>query len=286
MITIIGATGTIGRRIVAQLAATGHGCRVVARDAAKARGILGQGPEIATGDYARPETLEAALEGTQRLFLLAPDMPGAEKLGLEANAINAAKRAGVEHLVYLSAPSRGAVPEFAFARLHHETERKIEESGLDWTHLRPIAFMSNLLLSLESIKSDNAFYLPTGDGKVSGIDPADIAAVAVEALTGDGHRGRAYTLTGPEALSHAEQAEQLSAVIGRQIKYVDISEAAAREAMQKAGIPPTLVEDLLEYYALVKADERALISPDFEQVMGRKPRTFATFLEQNAAAFH
>lgn len=286
LITIIGATGTVGRRVVARLAEAGQGCRVVTRDMPKARGILGSGPEIAAGDYALPETLDTALAGTKRLFLLVPDMPGAAKLELEANVINAATRAGVEHIVYLSAPSRGAEPEFAFARLHHETERKIESSGLDWTHLRPIAFMSNLLLSLESIRAHDAFYLPTGDGEVSSIDPADIAAVAVEALTGSGHAGRAYTLTGPEALSHAEQAEQLSAVIGRPIAYVDIPETAARAAMLTAGIPPMLVEDLLEYYALVKAGERALISPDFERLMGRTPRTFSTFVEQNAAAFH
>jgi uncharacterized protein YbjT (DUF2867 family) len=237
------------------------------------------------GDFSRPETLRAALEGAQRLFLLAPDMPGSDKLELEANAIGAAEAAGVRHVVYVSVTPRGKEPEFAFARLHHETERKIERSGLAWTHLRPIAFMSNLLYSLESINAAGAFYLPTADGKVSAIDPDDIAAVAVKALVDQGHEGKAYTLTGPLALSYAEQAAQLSAVLGREVAYVDVSEAAAREAMLGAGTPPEVVEDLLEFYALVKAGERTLISPDFERVMGRKPRTFATFVRENAEAF-
>ncbi|MCP3804049.1 SDR family oxidoreductase [Allokutzneria sp. A3M-2-11 16] len=285
LIVVTGATGTVGRRVVARLTSAGQQIRALARDARQARDILGADVEIVPGDFSLPDSLEPALSGAERIFLLSPDLPGTEKLRLEANAVTAAERAGVKHIVYLSVPGRGTEPEFAFARLHRETEQRIERSGLAWTHLRPIAFMSNLLLSAESIRTENAFHLPTGDGKVSCIDPDDIAAVAVEALTADGHEGRAYTLTGAEALSHAEQAERLSAVLGRPITFVDVPEAAAREAMLASGVPDALVEDLLEFYALVKAGERVMISPDFERVTGREPATFTSFAERAAAAF-
>lgn len=285
MIAVTGATGTVGRRVVARLVAAGHDCRAVVRDAATARSVLGPRAQIVTGDLARPGTLDVAFAGVRRLFLLAPDIPGAEKLEIEANAIDAAKRAGVRHIVYLSAALRDREPQFAIARYHRTTERKIEQSGLAWTHVRPIAFMSNVLLSLDTIKTDGAIYLPTANGKVSCVDPDDIAAVATAALTGDRHEGKAYTLTGPQALSYAEQAQQLSAVLGSHITHVDVPAATAREAMLTAGASPALVEDLLEYYALVKAGERALISPDFERVVGHQPRTFATYVRQNAAAF-
>ncbi len=285
MIAVIGATGTIGRRVVAQLAQGGHRFRAVVRDEARATRLLGTAVRTVPGDLAHPETLGDGLRGASGMFLLVPDGPGDAKLVLEANAIEAARLANVEHVVYLSAPGRGREPEFAFARLHHRTERLIEQSGLAWTQLRPISFMSNLLLSLESIRTQSAFYLPTGDGKVSSIDPDDVAAVAVEALTGTGHEGKAFTLTGPQALSHDEQAELVSGVLGRTVNYVDVSEAVARQAMLTAGLPSDLVEDLLEFYALVRAGERALVTDEFEKVTGRKPATFAEFCERNAEAF-
>lgn len=285
MIVITGATGTVGSRVASQLAAAGHGFRALARDPSKASSALGPGAEVAVGDLARPETLDGALDGAKRLFLLSPNVPADERRELVTNAITAAKRAGVERIVYLSVAARGREPEQAYGRIHQDAERRIEESGCAWTHLRPIAFMSNLLYSLDSIKAENAFYLPTGDGKMSAIDPDDIAAVAAKALVEDGHEGKRFVLTGPQALSHADQAEQLSAVLGRNVSYVDVPEAAAREAMLEARMAPETAEDLLEFYALIKAGERALISPDFERVMSREPRTFATYIEQNAGVF-
>lgn len=285
MIIVTGATGTVGSRVVDRLAAAGHAFRAVVRDASSAERRFGSYVPLAVGDLARPETLDAAFDGAERLFLLSPDAPGPEKLELEANVIAAARRAAVERIVYLSVAARETGPEQAFGRLHQETERKIQASGLAWTYLRPVAFMSNLLFSLESIRAESAFYLPAGEGKVSIIAPDDVAAVAVEALVEPGHEGKAYTLTGPQALSHADQAAQLSAAIGREVRYVAIPEVTARGAMNAAGMAPSVVEDLLEFYRLVKAGERASISADFELVMGRRPRTFADFTQKNADEF-
>ncbi|MBM7790066.1 Rossmann-fold NAD(P)-binding domain-containing protein [Tenggerimyces flavus] len=119
--------------------------------------------------------------------------------------------------------------------------------------------MSNVLLSLESIRTERLLHA-SGRRHDLGVDPDDIAAVAVAALTTDGHEGAPYVLTGPEALSHAEQAERHAESVGKTIRYVDVSEDAARQATLRDSVPPTLVEDLLEFYSLVKAGERAFVT--------------------------
>lgn len=284
MIAVTGATGTVGRHVVRQLALAGHRIRALVRTQAKAEPIRHPGVEIVVGDMSQPETLGGLLDGTQRLFLLTPDLPGQEKLRLEASVIDAAATAGVQHVVYQS-NAGGSSDLHAFARLHRESEHRIERSGLAWTHLRCNAFMSNVLFSVESIRTDNAIYLPTGDGQVSAIDPQDIAAVAVEALTEDGHERKAYRLTGPQALSYADQAAQLSAVIGRHIVHVDVSEAQAREAMLAAGVPAEVADDLLDFYSFVKRGQCGFISTDFDELMARKPHSFAAFVAEIADTF-
>lgn len=235
-------------------------------------------------DLAKPRTLRAALEGVEKAFLVSADIPPAdEKVRREADFVDAAAAAGVRHIVYVSVVGTGSEPEFSFRRWHRETERKLEGSGLAWTHLRPIAYTTNLLLSLESINDEGVFHLPTGDGRVTVIDPADIAEVAARALIEQGHEGKAYTLTGPEALSHAEQAVQLSQALGREVRFVDVPEAAARTAM--AGLPSELTVALLEFYRLIKDGQREFVAPDFENVTGHAPSSFAAWARGNADAF-
>ncbi|MGH2822008.1 MAG: SDR family oxidoreductase [Thermoleophilaceae bacterium] len=284
-IAVAGATGTVGSLLVKRLVAEGQAVRALVRDSDRARQILDSGVELESCDLADPQTLRPALEGVEKAFLLTGDIPPADdKLELEANFIDAAAAAGVGHIVYLSVSPSDLEPEFAFRQWHGRSERRLEESGVAWTHLRPIAFMSNLLLSLDAIRSQGAFHLPTGDGRVSVIAPEDLAEVAARTLTEEGHAGSAYTLTGPEALSYREQAAQLSHALGREIRFVDVPEQAAREAMSGA-LPAELTEALLEFYRMVKDGERELLSDDFKKVAGRAPRSFSTWADQHAEAF-
>src|SRR5215217_4525373 len=204
MILVTGATGTIGGEVARQLIAAGVKPRLLVRDPKKAREFEGKA-ELVQGDLAKPESLDAAFKGMQKLFLVSSGVDGRT---LEKNAIAAARRASVQHVVKLSVIGADQ-SELTFSKWHAEVERALLDSGLKWTLLRPGSFMSNALFWLETIKSQGAFYDPQGEGKYSPIDPADIGAIAVKALTGPGHEGKAYTLTGPESLTLAQQAATL-----------------------------------------------------------------------------
>jgi uncharacterized protein YbjT (DUF2867 family) len=281
MILVTGATGTIGSEVVTQLLAAGERVRVLARDPAKAA-KLGAGVEIAQGDLSKPETLTAAFEGIEKVFLLAT---GPDLANLEAHAITAAKRSSVKHIVKLSAQGADIEPGLQLGRWHRESEKNLVESGLTWTILRPGNFASNTLGWAPSIKSQGLVYHLTGAGKSTPIDPRDIAAVAVAALTKPGHEGQIYTLTGPEALSAPEQVEKIGVALEKKLQAIDAPEAAARSGMLAEGMPRELVEALLEMMALIRAGHGATITKTVAEVLGREPRTFDVWLKDNIAAF-
>lgn len=279
-ILVTGATGTTGGEVARQLIAAGVKPRLLVRNPAKARGFEGKA-DIVQGDLNDAASLERAMRGVEKLFLVASGVDGQE---LEKKAVDAAKKAGVKHVVKLSVI--GAEAEaFTFARWHRPVEKHIEASGMAWTHLRPINFMSNALGDAGSIKGQGAFYAPTGEGKTSIIDPADIGAVAVKALTEPGHEGKAYALTGPEALSGAEQAAILSQALGREVKFVDVPPEAARQGMAGSGMPAPYVDALMDLLGNMKAGKTAVVTDTVQKLLGRKAGTFADWAKRNAAAF-
>ncbi len=281
MMVVTGATGTVGSQVVKQLVAAGHSPRAVVRNVEKAKQKLGVGVECVPGDLGDVASLDRAFAGATKLFLLSG---GPDLVKFEANALAAAKKAGVSHIVYLSV--LGAQNEVGeLATWHRATEKSIEASGLSYTFLRPTSFMSNTLHWVPSLKAQGKAFQATGDGKVSAIDPRDIAAVAVAALTKPGHEGKRYDLTGPVALSGPEQIAVLSLVTGKSFQFVDISDEAARDGMLKAGMPPALVAGLIRYYGAIRAGHSAAVSPDFEKAMGRKPGTFENWAKDHAALF-
>ncbi|MFP2905256.1 SDR family oxidoreductase [Pyxidicoccus sp. 3LFB2] len=279
-ILVTGATGTIGGEVTRQLIAAGVRPRLLVRDPAKARGFEGKA-DIVQGDLGDAASLERAMKGVEKLFLVASGVDGQ---ALEAKAVDAAKKAGVKHVVKLSV--FGAEQEgITFARWHRPVEKQIEASGMAWTHLRPINFMTNMMGNIGSIKGQGAFYEPTGGGKTSVIDPADIGAVAVKVLTEQGHEGKAYTLTGPEALSSAEQAAVLTKTLGREVKHVDVPPEAAKQGMAGSGMPAPYVDALLDLLAAMKAGKTATVTDTVQTLLGRKAGTFEDWAKRHAAAF-
>jgi uncharacterized protein YbjT (DUF2867 family) len=137
----------------------------------------------------------------------------------------------------------------------------------------------------DSIVAQGIVYEPTGAGRHSLVHPTDVGEVAAEVLAGTGHEGRTYELTGPEALSTADCAAVLSAVTGREIRHVDMTDEAFRDGMSKAGAPPALVDSLARYYGMVKAGGFEAITPAVSEVLGRPARTFRQWAEENAGAF-
>lgn len=283
MILVTGASGTVGSEVLKQLREQGAEVRAAFHSADKAARAKKQGIDTVVLDYANRASTAAALKGVDKVFLLGPTVPN--QVELENTVVEEAKKAGLKHIVKLSVLD-AAGEKYTFAKWHRAVERTIERSGLKYTFLRCNEFMQNTLTYyLGTIKSEGAFYLPTKDSKNSVIDVRDIAAVAVKALTTSGHENKVYELTGPEALSHEQIAQKLSAVVGRQIKYVDISPSAFKEGAVAAGMPELYVDALLSLYQLYVAGGAERVTKDVERVGGRKPRTFDEFARDHAAAF-
>ncbi|KYF94640.1 hypothetical protein BE17_22110 [Sorangium cellulosum] len=281
MILVTGATGNVGGAVLEQLVEAGQKVRALVRDPARL-GERGSLVEVVKGDLARPETLDAAFAGVDRALVVCT---GGDLPALAGNAAAAAKRAGVRHIVLLSSATAVDEHDHTIARWHREAEAKVKASGLAWTMLQPGAFATNALMWVGSIKAQGAVFQATGDGKSAPIDQRDIAAVAVKALTSPGHEGKSYVLTGPEALSAAEQVAKISAAIGRPLRFVDVTEEALREGMEKAGVPEVFIRAIVEIQALVKAGHGERPTPTVEQLLGRKARTFDEWLERHGRAF-
>lgn len=280
MILVTGATGTVGREVVAQLLQDGERVRALTRDPSKAQ--FDQRVEVMGGDLSKPETLTKAVQGVKSVFSLAFG-PG---LGVqEANLARAASAAGVRHIVKLSVLGAATEPRSAVALWHEAGERAIQESGIPWTFVRPGAFMSNALFWRDTIRSEGKVFSNYGDGKLPPVDPRDIAAVAVLALTTDGHEGKAYPVTGPETLSVGEQVAILSDILGKQIEYVPITDETARKGMEKSGMPAYLIDALLPFASYIRSGKAAEVLPTVEELTGRRPYTFSQWARVHAEAF-
>ena len=284
MILVTGATGLNGKALLRRLSAQGVAVRALVRNPAKAEAIAAlPHVEIVQGDMARSETLAAALRDVDRAMLISSSDP--VMMDVQSNFINAAKAAGVKHVVKLS----GIMPEldsaFRFARMHGEIEKRLEASGMAFTHLRAGEFMPAYFRQAPNIAAKGAMFLPMEDARIASIDVGDIAEIAAKVLTGSGHEGKIYPLTGPEALSMAEIAEKLSAATGKPIRYVNVPPEAARQAQLAAGMPPYLADGLFELFAERRNGKEAKVWPDAGALLGRRPTSFDEFAARHAAVF-
>ena len=272
MILITGAGGNVGKEVLKQIARSGVPVRAAFQSITKASSAP-SGVEIAIADYNRPETLRKTLHDVERVFLVGPPTPQLPEL--ERKAMDVIKQSGVGQVVKLSAMGgRDAI----FPRQHAESEDYIRSSGVPYTFLRPNGFMQNMVnYNAPTINTQNAFYGSEGDGQVSQIDIRDVAAVAVKALTENGHVGKAYTLTGPEALTNAQVAQILSDNLGREIRYINLSPAELKRALVAAGVPEWSAEALLDLQRLYREGKAATVTQDVEQILGRRPISFAQF---------
>jgi uncharacterized protein YbjT (DUF2867 family) len=280
MIVVTGATGNIGRSLVPLLAEAGEEVTAVSRRP-RLEGLPG-GVRHARADVGDSAGMRPVLEGAEAFFVL---------LGGELNVhgespdalVDAAVSAGVKRVVLLSSQSVSTRPgSVSHARLR-EYEAAVRGSGADHTVLRPGGFASNAFAWAGTVRAERTVYAPFGDVALPVVDPADIAAVAAAVLTEEGHTGRVYTLTGPEAVGPREQAAALGRALGEEVRFVELSRAQAHAHMARF-MPEDAVAGTLDILGDPVPAERA-VSPDVRAVLGRPARPFGDWAASNVAAF-
>ncbi|MFF1278355.1 SDR family oxidoreductase [Streptomyces marokkonensis] len=276
MILVTGATGNIGSALVRQLRTSGAPpVRGLTRDAARAS--FPDGVEAVEGDLARPASLKPALDGARSLFLV----PGT---GADADVVTAARRAGVEHVVLVSSITVRTHPHLPAAAENLALERLLQDSGMSWTILRPTQFASNALWWSASIREHRSIRVPYADVGLPAVHPADIAAVARAALTGPGHRGRTYALTGPARITPRQQARAIGAALRQEVSVEEIGRAEAHRQMA-----PFMGEQtshaVLDLTGGDVNDELLEVHDTVPHVTGSPARPFRQWAAENVAAF-
>ena len=277
MILVTGASGTVGREVVAALAA--KGAKFKAGYRTRPQNIPDRVESVAI-DFDRPETIAPALRAVESVFLLS-NMVEPEK-----RVVDEAKRAGVKRIVKLSV--NGAAEEaFTFARWHRAVEEHIEGSSLGWTFLRPSGFMQNFDNYMgDTIRRQGAFYTATGPaGAGAHIDARDIGAAAAAVLTGGGHDKKAYELTGPRAITYDEAARILSQAAGREIKHVAITPEQYRDGALAMGMPAPYVDALVDLDRAYSTGALVQVTGAVKALTGKDPITFEQFAKDNAGRF-
>ena len=298
-ILVTGATGTVGSEVVKQLVSSSSSSSdnndIIIRAAFHSQNkadIFKQYNnkktiQIVNMDYNKSETIADALNHVDKLFLL--NLP-APNMAVYSNLVKEIRKyGGINHIVKLSSMAAEETGfETIIGRIHREEEKIIEESGIPSTFLRPGSFMQNFVNFLgQTIKTQNAFYLPAGDGKVSFVDARDIAAISVRALTNGNQQyiGKAYAITGQEAISYRQAAEILSKEVGRRISYVDIPEEDARKGMKESAMDDWVVDAIMEFYSIIRTGHASQTTNVVEQITGRKPIPFSQFAKDYAEYF-
>lgn len=272
-ILVTGATGTVGRHVTEQLVQRGVPVRALTRDPARARARLPEGVELAAGDLMKPETLGDALQDVEAMFLIiSSDEPNAD-LNTDPRIAALAEAAGVRRVVILVGYEEGPV------------EDAVRAGGMQWTLVKPSEFMANARDDWqEAIRTEGVVREFYGNARSARVHEGDIAAVAVEALLGEGHHGRSYSLTGPEVLTRREAVRAIAAAIGKEIPFVELTEDEARRNWRDQGYD----EGSMDFFVqMAKNPPKAgyTVLPTVEQVLGRPARAFSDWACEHREEF-
>jgi len=274
MIVVTGATGNVGRPLVQALVTAGEQVTAVSRRISAHDVPVGVRHHQA--DLATPDSLAAALDGADVLFLLTSG-DFVSSGGDVSDVVEVARSGGIRRIVLLS--SQGVATGSHPATM----EDPITRSGLEWTLLRPGGFHSNAFAWAEMVHTGRIVAAPFGDVALPTIDPADIAEVAAATVRDASHAGQAYVLTGPAPISPRQQTMAIADALGEPVRFVEQSRAEARAAMSRF-MPERVVESTLDILGTPKSAE-LLVSPEVERILGRPARAFAEWAAHNIAAF-
>jgi uncharacterized protein YbjT (DUF2867 family) len=277
---VTGATGNIGSRVVERLLAQGERPRVFVRDAEKARARHAGRVDIAVGDLGDLASLARALTDVEVLFLVnsGPDLEVRDE-----SAAKVAKAAGVRRLVKLS--SMDVAQQVGTGVWHARGEAAIRAEGIPFTFVQPGGFMDNALHWARSVRAEGVVRSSTGDGKIAFIHSDDIADVATAALTTSRYEGRSLPLSGPRALSYPEMTSMIGVRIDKPLRYERISDEEQRRRHAAIGEASAVVQAHVSIFRAIREGRLGGVTDVVEQVLGRKPFAFETWIDRHAAAF-
>jgi uncharacterized protein YbjT (DUF2867 family) len=282
MILITGASGTVGKAVLNEVTLSGAKHKAMYRSANEAARAPA-GTQAVVADFAKKETLAAALRDVDAVYLVCSPIP--DLVQLESNMIDSCRTAGVKQIVLNSALGAGDYPK-SFPSWHHKVEDKLKTTGISFTILRPNSFHQNVVTYFApSIRAQGVFYSSIGNARVSFLDVRDIAVAAAKALAGGEHIGKTYELNGPEALTYGELAEKISKHAGRAVQYMDIPVQAQRKAMLEQGMPTWQVDALLDLQEYYTSGNGGAVDPLLPKLLGRPPITMDRFLAESAGEF-
>jgi uncharacterized protein YbjT (DUF2867 family) len=281
-ILLTGATGRLGKLVATELNQQNIAWRAFARrsDAAKSLGAA----DIVEGDFHTPTSVMQAVEGMGTIILISGDAPDQEVQ--EINVVNAAKSAGVQHIVKLSAQSAGLMPPVSFGKKHLKVEKAIEQSGIQWTFIRPVFFQQSFLLFADSIRKSNKIILPAGKGSAAFVDARDVAQCLVKVCLGRDHTEKVYTLTGPQSVSFSQAAVDIGVSRNKAVSYIAPPAFIARIVLPKvSGMPRWLAMEVIDLLQAISRDAQAAVTSDVQMLLGKPARNFKSFVQENVEAF-
>jgi len=283
MYLVTGASGTVGKAVLSEVAKSGAPHRAMFRSSAQAA-MAPAGTSTVIADFSKKDTLLPALEGVHSVFLVCSPIP--QLIELEWNMIDACVAANVGHIVLCSALGAREWRK-SFPSWHRRVEDKLKSTKISFTILRPNSFHQNVLTYFAlSIRSQGVFHSSMGNARVSFLDVRDIAVVAAKSLAGGPeHSGNTYELNGTEALTYSELAAKISKHSSREVQYVDVPAENQRQAMLNRGLPEWHTDALLDLQAYYHTGKGAKIDGLLEQLIGRSPITMDQFLAEFANEF-
>jgi uncharacterized protein YbjT (DUF2867 family) len=281
-VLVVGATGSIGSRVAQDLLARKASVRAVVRSGSRASAVP-EGVEAVVADLNEPTAVQAAMTGIDRVVLIAANSPA--QADQERTVVEAARRAGVQHLVKLSVG--GAAPDagLALARAHWEAEIALQESDVPFSIVRPGFFMQNLLQYADWIDADGSWRLPMGSAPIAMVHATDVAQVIATVVLSEPLAADAV-VTGGAALTMEEATSTISRASGRLITYVDGDPAEYAARMVAAGNDEEYARDMTVLYdQIIRAGYAGAVSDDVHRILHRPPLTFAAFAQEHADAF-
>lgn len=268
-ILVTGATGKLGTKVVETLlkSVPAHQLAVSVRQPEKAEHLRARGVDVRHGDFDRPETLETAFQGIDRLLIISTDGDNETRIRQHTNAVNAAQRAQVGFIAYTSLANANE-SRLALAEVHRVTEEAIANTGIPYSFLRSNWYLENEIGTVQAVLAGAPWVTSAGTGKVGWALRQDYAEAAAAVLAGDGHENTIYELSGP-LMTQEELAAALGAVLGKDVPVQQVDDAAYADIMKKAGLPDPLVSFLVDIQRGIREGSLEIESNDFEKLLGR-----------------